>query len=282
MLFVICACQRTQDKQHSLFFQGTDSYNRSVSIEQEPQRIVSLSPAITEITFLLGAGDKLVGISDFCNYPEATQSIPSVGQLLHINIESILQVSPDLILISSIISKDDVAQLTKTGIPVFALKAETHLEEIYSTIETMGKLLNREDSAAAYIEHYRAELSNIQLRAPKQRPNIYYAVGYGATGDYTAPGNSYIHDIITMAGGHNCGEELTQWSISKEALFAHNPDYIFIRKEDLSDFCRTEPYTQLDAVKNNRVFPIESGWIDILGPRNLQAITYINHIITQE
>ena len=104
-------------------------------------------------------------------------------------------------------------------------------------------------------------------------------VGFGKTGDFTAPGNSYIHDIITLAGGRNIGEDLTTWSVNREHLFEQDPDLIFIREEDLETFCQTYPYTLLTAVKEHRVYPINSGWIDTPSPRNMLAIEYIHQVI---
>jgi iron complex transport system substrate-binding protein len=107
------------------------------------------------------------------------------------------------------------------------------------------------------------------------RPSIYYVVGFGPSGNFTAGGNSFINDIIEMAGGHNVAADITGWSYSLEALMQADPEYIMIRREDSATFCRTKPYNQLTAVKTGKVIAIESGTIDLQVPRNLQAILYI-------
>lgn len=281
LLLFVCACQHSTNKQQTFFYQGVDSYGRTITLKKEPQRIVSLSSSITEIAFLLDCGDKLVGISDFCDYPEETKAIPKVGKLLNINTESILNVNPDLILISSIISKDDVEKLEKTGTPLFALKEENSISDLFAVIHTMGDILHCPEKATELVQQYQQEIDSLHYDTIQNKHTIYYVVGFGETGDYTAPGNSYINDIISLAGGENIAKDLTLWGISREELFKQNPDFIFIRKEDKESFCNTYPYTLLDAVKQGRVFPIESGWIDVLGPRNIEAIKYIHQIIHQ-
>jgi iron complex transport system substrate-binding protein len=109
----------------------------------------------------------------------------------------------------------------------------------------------------------------------KCKPTVYYVVNFGAGGDFTAPGNSHINEIITLAGGRNIGDTLSTWNVSREYLFTQNPDLIFVRTEDFPFFIKTYPYTLLKAVKENRVYPIESGWMDVISPRNFLAIEEI-------
>jgi ABC-type Fe3+-hydroxamate transport system substrate-binding protein len=105
-------------------------------------------------------------------------------------------------------------------------------------------------------------------------------VSFGAAGDFTAPANTHISEIIRLAGGKNIGDALSTWNISREYLFAQNPDFIFVRSEDLPHFVKTYPYTLLRAVKENRLFPIESGWMDVVSPRNFLAIEEIRGKMT--
>lgn len=276
---LLFSCSKTDKVAHNCFFEGKDAYDRELRIQDEPQRIVSLSPAATEIAFLLHAEDKLVGVSDYCTYPPEALQLPKVGKLLNINTESILRLNPDLVIIGSIVSKKDVEKMENAGITVFSIKAEEHIDDLLSSISTLGTLLNRTRQADSLKQSYSTQLSNMQPPKKDTKPKVYYVVGFGDGGDYTAPQNSFIHDIITLAGGSNVGETLSTWNISREYLFQEDPDFIFIREEDCQRFCQTEPYSQLSAVRNQHVFPIPSGWMDILSPRNLLAIQYINQKI---
>lgn len=93
--------------------------------------------------------------------------------------------------------------------------------------------------------------------------------------------NTHIQEIIELAGARNAGDSLSGWNISREYLFKTNPDIIVVRKEDKDAFVSRYPYTLLDAVKNNRVYPIESGWIDVVSLRNMQAVDYIREICSE-
>lgn len=276
-LFVSCKTPTKNGSENAL--QLTDSYGRSVSVTKNPQRIISLSSAITESIFLLESEDKLVGISDFCDYPDETKNIEHVGGLQNISIEKLLSLQPDLILIGSIVSKEDVEKMEQAGMTVLALRAENSIYDICPLLETLGEIVEKTDLAQQRISELKSEMeSYTQSKGAVNRKSVYYVVGFGDGGDYTAPGNSHIDEIITLAGGLNVGHDLSSWNISREYLFQINPDIILIRKENLEQFTHTHPYTQLSAVKSNRVYPIESGWIDNVSPRNIEAIKLLKEI----
>ncbi len=280
VLTIFSACQQKGSDKTECFFKGEDCYQRNIVLQDEPKRIISFSSAVTEITFLLGAEEKLIGISDFCDYPPETAKITKVGKLININVESLLALHPDLVIISSVVSKEDVGKIERAGIPVFSVKAENHISDLFSTIQILGKILNRENEAARLETEYRQKLKSFHNADSAGRKSVYYVVGFGKTGDFTAPGNSYIQDIIAMAGGRNIGEPLHSWNVSREYLFEQDPDLIFIREEDKESFCNTAPYDQLTAVRKGNVYAIPSGWIDVLSPRNILAIERIHQYVS--
>lgn len=270
------ACQSPKRADSGNLREMTDSYGRTVTFSQSPQRIISLSPPITEAIFLLGCEDKLVGISDFCNYPPETEKIAHVGGMQNINIENLLSLQPDLVLIGSIVSKENVDKIEQAGIPVFTIRFETSIEDIYPMLEILGTILGKEELAEQRIAAMKQRIAQVQQQdSTERRPSVYYVVGFGKAGDFTAPGHSHINEIITLAGGDNVGKDLTTWSVSREYLFEADPDIIIVRQEDRDAFMSTYPYTQLSAVKNGKVYPIESGWIDNVSPRNIQAIEWL-------
>ena len=152
-------------------------------------------------------------------------------------------------------------------------------------LTTLGQIVDNPHCADSLVLFYRDQLEYFRQNksgattAEQQKPTVYYAVAFGASGDFTAPANSHINEIIQYAGGRNIGENLSTWNISREYLFAENPDLIFIRSEELPHFVKTYPYNLLNAVKENRVYPIESGWIDVISPRNFLAIEEIREKI---
>ena len=282
----LCGACLSQKDKAGTFLCLSDSYNREIKLDKEPEKIISLSPGITEMLFLLNAEDKLIGISDYCDYPEETQYIRKVGGLQNINIENIISLQPDVVLIGSIIPKNEVDKLEKSGITVIAIKQEEKLEGMLHALKMLGQIVNNErcaDSLGLYyenlLEEFKVQFSILNSQFSIRKPTVYYAVSFGAAGDFTAPTNSHINEMIEYAGGRNIGENLTTWNISREYLFTQNPDIVFIRTEDLPYFVKTYPYTLLDAVKEGRVYPIESGWIDVISPRNFWAIEEMRNIL---
>jgi iron complex transport system substrate-binding protein len=284
-IFFLTACDKKPKNPHSedFYLQYTDSYGREIVLTQKPKRVVSLSPAITEMIFVMGCENQLVGITDYCTYPPETESIPKVGGIQDFNMESVVLLHPDVVLISSIVAKSDVEKLTLLQIPVIAIKEEENMEGILNTFTFLGKLFDKQSLADSLTKQLKEKLNLLQSEeddCPKL--SVYYVVGFGEAGDYTAPKKSHIHEMITKAGGRNIGENLTGWNVSKEFLFQEDPDIIFVRSENLKQFMTLYPYNELTAVKKGNVYPIESGWIDIVSPRNILAIEKMNEIIKKK
>ena len=278
-LFGACHSPKTA-RQKEAFFTWEDSYHRPIELKEAPQRIVSISPAITEVMFLVGAQEKLVGISDFCKYPPETEKITKVGGMHNINFEVLLSLHPDVVLIGSMVSQKDVDAIEQMGIPVVCIVEESSLEGMSEMMEVIGRITQCEEKGNAEAAQWREKIAERKTHAPapENRKCVYYVVGFGDGGDFTAPKNTHIQEIIELAGARNAGDSLTGWNISREYLFKVDPDIILVRREDSAAFVSRHPYTQLNAVKGGSVYGIESGWIDVVSLRNMNAVDYIAEI----
>ena len=257
----------------------TDDYGRTVVVPAAPQRVVSLSPAVTEIMFALGAGDLLVGRTDFCVYPDAAGDIPSIGGISNLNVERILSMQPDLIISGSMVGKKFTDQFDQMGTPMVCVIEKPKFEALYDNIKAIGKLVGKEHEADSLIENLKLRMESLLAHGDSsqntQLPSVYYVVGFGAGGNFTAGGNTFINDIIRMAGGRNIAEDIEGWSYSLEALVKENPNFIIVRREDSAAFCGMKPYNRLSAVKNGHVIGIASGTLDLQVPRNIDAVLYL-------
>lgn len=257
----------------------TDDYGRTVVVPAAPQRVVSLSPAVTEIMFALGAGDLLVGRTDFCVYPDAAGDIPSIGGISNLNVERILSMQPDLIISGSMVGKKFTDQFDQMGTPMVCVIEKPKFEALYDNIKAIGRLVGKEKEADSLIENLKLRMESLLAHGDNsqifQLPSVYYVVGFGAGGNFTAGGNTFINDIIRMAGGRNIAEDIEGWSYSLEALMKEDPDYIIVRREDSAAFCDMKPYNRLSAVKNGHVIGIVSGTLDLQVPRNIDAVLYL-------
>ena len=285
-----------------------DDYGRTVAVPAHPQRVVSLSPAVTEIMYALGAQDILVGRTDFCVYPPEALDIPSIGGISNLNIESILSLNPDLVISGSMVGKKITDQMDAMGTPMVCVIEKPRFEALYDNISAIGRLVGKEKEADSLnaLMHRRvdalldstlattparpqgAALSTAESNQIGEKshnntipPKVYYVVGFGPSGNFTAGGNTFINDIIRMAGGRNIAEGVEGWSYSLEALVQEDPDYIIVRREDSAAFCDMKPYNTLSAVRNGRVIGIVSGTFDLQVPRNIDAILYLRQRMGQ-
>lgn len=288
-LLVACGHSNNQSIKQSTTDTVTDDYGRTVVINGHASRIVSASPSITEILYALGQSHRLVGRTDFCVYPPDADTLTSIGGISNLNIEAILALHPDLVLTASMIPQRSVDQLEQMGVPVVCIIEKNHFEDLYGNIRQIGGLIHCEAAADSLITLLQQRVkdefrisnfekdsnSEFKNQNSKLTPTVYYVVGFGPTGNFTAGGNTFIDDIIQLAGGRNLAHDVTGWSYSLESLIHNDPDYIVVRREDSAAFCHTEPYTQLSAVKNGRVIGIESGTMDLQVPRNIDAILYL-------
>ena len=291
-VLLLAACGQ-QSRQAQTTDTVVDDYGRKVVVPTQPQRVVSLSPAVTEILFALGAQDLLVGRTDFCVYPDAALDLPSIGGISNLNIESILSLNPDLVISGSMVGKKVTDQMDQMGVPMVCVIEKPKFEALFDNITAIGKLVNKEHEADSLIRVLYCELRNLReadaieeslpLKTQNLKlktPTCYYVVGFGAGGNFTAGGNTFINDIIRMAGGRNIAEGIEGWSYSLEALMKENPDFIIVRREDSAAFCDMKPYNRLTAVKNGHVIGIVSGTLDLQVPRNIDAILYLRKRMT--
>ena len=286
LLLAACGDNNSISRQLDNSTSFTDDYNRTVQVPVTPQRVVSTSPAVTEIIYALGGQDLLVGRTDFCSYPPEVASVESIGGISNLNVEKIVSLDPDIVISGSMIPKKSTDQLEKMGIATVHVIEKQRFDGLYENISRIGQLIGRTPQADSLNEVLRERINQQSIldsqnsspklgEVPTGRRSVYYVVGFGSTGNFTAGGDSFINDIITMAGGRNIAENITGWNYSLEALLTADPDYILIRREDSAAFCTTAPYTRLTAVKEHRVIGINSGLIDLQVPRNIEAIRYI-------
>lgn len=292
LMLLLAACGGRRE-QVAVFDTITDDYGRIVVVPSHPERVVSTSPAVTEIMFALGAGDLLVGRTDFCVYPDEAAQIPSIGGISNLNVERILSLNPDLVISGSMVSKKATDQLDKMGTPIVCVIEKPKFEALYDNITAIGRLIGREHEADSLNALMRERVNALVTDSPNTDtisnsqknaliPKVYYVVGYGPSGNFTAGGNTFINDIIRMAGGRNIAEDVSGWSYSLEALVKEDPDYIIVRREDSASFCSTRPYPTLRAVRQGNVIGMVSGTMDLQVPRNIDAILYLRERMKKE
>lgn len=250
----------------------------SVTIPPRPQRIVSLKPNLTEMLFVLGAGDRVVGVTSYCLWPEAATQKPKVGGYAFPDLERILALQPDLVLTNKESTTQRFVSLIEgAGIPVLILETRT-LSQVYDTIERLGAVLGVPTQSHALRVSIRNTLKQIrndtqERRASKtliviqRRPLI--VVGK----------NNFIHEILENSGARNVVpfQRTPYPQISMEEVLAWQPEVIL--DLDPSSAMKTwTPYSSLPAVKNNRIYFLSP---DLFrpGPRIAQTAELIAKVL---
>ena len=252
----------------------TDSNGTVVTIEAAPEKIVSVAPNMTELIFALGYGDKLVGRTEYCDYPEEALTVQTIGSLYSPDIEAIVALEPDLVLVSTHFSEENVAKLNELGIAVVTLYEENDIYGVYTMIETLGTIVNRVEEANTLVQNMKDTFDEVATAVSGQeQPTVYYVVGYGEGGDYTAGGDTFVNGLITLAGGDNIAKDVSGWSYSLESLLEADPEIIIVRNGEAANFMATENYADLTAVKEGRVYEMNTdGLLDRQGYRNAEGV----------
>lgn len=282
-IFFIIGCSNPSSNKQSAQKDTTlcDSYSRNVTFVDNPQRIISAAPAITEIVYALGEEHRLVGRTDYCDFPPQVKNVASIGGLEDPSIEAIAAINPDLIIASTHFQKEMVSKIEQLKIPIVVLKNQSSFASTYELIQRVASIFKVEHRADSIIERMKAEVSEVETLVSKTatKPTVYFVIGFGKTGDYTAGGDTFIHQLVEMAGGTNVAADLKGWSYSIEKLIEKDPDVIIIRTGDKEIFCKTPGYTNLKAVKTGHVYEIDNNLFEIMGPRLSQGLKKLYTIL---
>lgn len=256
-----------------------------VSSNEDDLRIVSLAPNVTEIIYALGSGDQLVGRTDYCNYPEEALAITSIGTLWEPNLEAILSLDADIAIASSIVDPSFIERLKAAGIEAYQFYEEESIDGTHALIEKVAACIGKEAEAAEIVKSMKDRIAAVQAKVSTipadQKKSCVYMIGYGEWGDYAATGETYLNDVIEVAGGINAAAAGSFWSITKELLIAEDPNVILLGAYSYSDpndvkhFTELAPYSELTASKTGNVLTINGDAAERQGVRTADCVEEI-------
>lgn len=261
----------------------TDDLGRTITLKSEPKRIIAMLPSHTETLFAIGAGDKLVAVDKYSNYPkDATDKLAKVGSAFQPDLEKILALKPDLILADESKSSKLVSKLEAAGLTVYGGTGQTY-NEVFEKIATLGKITNREANATRLITKMRGDLNALQqsvLKLPKV--STYYEVD---PAPYSVGPNSFIGTLITKAGGQTIiPASMGDFpKIDPELIVKANPQVMI--GLSLDDAKKRAGWLSLKAVNSGRVYKPSDEERDALsrpGPRLAVALKALIRMIHPE
>lgn len=260
----------------------TDRLGRRVDFSALPQRIVSLSPSLTEILFAVGAGDRIVGATQYCDYPPEAEDIPRVGggTMESLNQETIVSLGPDLVLCKGDSHEPLLRNLERLGIPALALGPET-MAELYGHTRMLGQLTGNSQRAESMVKTMQQRVAAVSDRIPEgERPTVFYQVWDDPL--MTAGPRSYIGELLRLAGARSLFEEseIRYPKVSPEVVVAGNPDVIIAPATHatpvtVESILARPGWSQVRAVQEKRVYVIDRNHISRCGPRLVNALEEI-------
>lgn len=265
-----------------------DQAGRTVKVPAKVQRIIALAPSITEIIYALGQEKKLVGVTQYSDYPEAAKSVDKIGSYVRLDLERIVALKPDICFgIREGNPKHQVEKIEALGIPVYIIDPH-NAEGIMEAIKGMGAALGALDTAEVLAREMGQRIARVSRLANMavSRPRVFFQVD--AAPIITAGTNTFTHELITLAGGLNLGAGPVPYPrLSWEQALALNPEVVVITSmsgghspESLKAQWRQWP--QLPAVQQNRIHVVNAGLFDRPTPRFVEGLEVLAGIIHPE
>ncbi|MCY8986844.1 ABC transporter substrate-binding protein [Bacillus atrophaeus] len=256
-----------------------DASKQDVTIKTEPKKIVSLMPSNTEITYALGLGDKVIGVTKNDTYPKEVKKVEKVGDM-NVNVEKVISLKPNLVLahesaISS--SADAMKQLKDAGITVLTVNDAHSFQEVYQSIEMIGEATGAEDKADKLISSMKSDLQEIKDKAKtiseKDEKTVFVEVS-PAPEIYTTGKDTFMNEMLNVIHAKNAASGQTGWvQMTDEAIVKLNPDAIVTADgEKAADVEKRDGWNVINAVKHHNVYNVDPDLVTRSGPRLIEGV----------
>jgi len=264
---------------------AVDQLERRVAVPDDPQRVISLAPSITEIVFALEQGNRLKAVTRYSDYPHEATQLPRIGSYVRLDIERIVALNPDL----CIATKDGnpkaiIDRLASLNIPVYVVDPHS-LNTILETIREIGTILNADDRAITLTTSMRARIQRVKSRVAQvnHRPRVFFQIGVSPI--VSVGTETFIHELIEIAGGKNLAEgPLAYPRFSREQVLTLKPEVLIITSmarqavfEQIKAQWRRWP--NIPAVRDDRIHLVDSDLFDRPSPRLVNGLELLIRLI---
>ena len=254
----------------------TDDAGRTVSVPARVMRVISLAPNLTEIVFAVGAGDRLVGRTSYCDYPPEARTVAEIGDTLHPSLERIIALKPQVVLISTSSQLEVFTQqLQNQNIAVFVTDPHD-LEGVFRSIQQVGEILGQKEQSDQLVQKLRERTTAVEQAVNGKQP---VSVFYQVSGEplYTAGHDSFVTDLMRKAGAKSVTADVPgAWpKYSNESALAAKPQAIILPTGGSMGSANsdvTEALRQSPAVLEGRVYKINDDYLTRPGPRAIDGL----------
>ena len=265
-----------------------DQLERRVVVPDDPRRVISLAPSITEIIYALEQGNRLTGVTRHSDYPREATKLPRIGSYVRLDIERIVALNPDL----CIATKDGnpkaiIDRLESLKIPVYVVDPH-NLDTILETILKIGTILNAGDRAKTLTTRMRTRIQRVKSRVAQvnYRPRVFFQIGISPI--VSAGTDTFIHELIEIAGGINLAAGRSAYPrFSKEQVLALEPEVFIITsmaRQAVFEQVKAEwrRWPNIPAVRDERIFLVDSNLFDRPSPRLVDGLELLTRLIHPE
>lgn len=274
LLFVGCRDENRSPQNSEEIREIVDDLGRTVKIPVGINRIVSLAPNLTEIVFAVSAGEKLVGVTTYCDYPAEVRTVAKIGDTLKPNIETIIALQPNIVFVSTASQIEAfTGTLDAQNIAYFVTDPDS-LDGIYKSVNQIGEILGTGEQARKVVQNLQNRVAEIENKTKNfYKPKVFVQLDKSL---YTIGSDSFITDLIRRAGGESVTKDVpTAYpKISRETALALNPDVIIL-SDSADNREPNEVFANSKAVKNGKVFRINADILSRPAPRIVEALEQI-------
>jgi iron complex transport system substrate-binding protein len=271
----------------------TDALDEEVTIDEKPERIVSLIPSNTEIAFALGLNEEVVGVSDFDNYPEEVNEIEKIGGQ-EFNVEKIISLEPDLVLAhgsSAHNSKEGLDQLRNADISVVVINNAASFEDAYGSVQMVGTITGTTEEAEEIVSNMKAKLAEIEEKAAsiteEEQLKVFVEVS-PAPEIYTTGKGTFMHEMLEKINAKNVAGDQEGWTkLTEESIVKMNPDVIvttygYYTENAAEQVLNRNGWGDIPAIQNERVYDVHSDLVTRPGPRLIEGVEELASVIYPE
>ncbi|OYD07499.1 ABC transporter substrate-binding protein [Paludifilum halophilum] len=253
-----------------------DDTGIEVTVKEEPKRIVSLIPSMTEIVYALDRGDRVVGVTTNDDYPKEVEKVEKVGDM-KVNAEKVVSLEPDLVLASPMNGEDTIEKLRDLGLTVIAFEPQ-NLKAVYEKIRQVGKAIHAEEEAEKTVKEMKEEQKLAEKIASQVPEDEQVKVWLEVSPDlHTGGDGTFMDQLITMAGGENVAGKEKDWvQVSEEKVVQWNPDVILFTHGDRESIQSRSGWNKVNALKEERVEALDTNRVSRPGPRITQGLLNIS------
>ncbi|MFO8051763.1 MAG: ABC transporter substrate-binding protein [Thermoplasmatota archaeon] len=264
----------------------TDPLGKEVVLDGEPERIVTMTPALTEMVYVVGAFQKIVGCDSSSDMPPEAQRLEHVVSWQGLDAEKLIALEPDLVIMDKTLDRTDTIYTEVKGldIPVYRIYP-TNLSDVLDAITAVGELTDETDNATAVVEDFRDRMDVVKVAADTiledSAPKVLHVTYYDGTGDpWVATDSTFSGSLISMAGGECAVSDDRGFvvQISLETIIESSPDLILCSQssswptQTRETIINDDRWTDIPAVENGNVVDVEGDWCDRTGPRLIMGL----------